>query len=318
MVKVPWAGARSRFTLLFECWAIEVLTASRSISEGCGLLGLDWSSGQRIMKQGVERGLERRSLEGIERIGMDEKSFGRGQDYISVMNDLDEGRVLEVRPGRDVQSGCELWRSLPQEQRSQVKAVAIDMSAGFEAAARQEAPQAQIVYDKFHVSKSLNEAVDKVRREEHRRLSKEGDERLKGSRQLWLYNPLNLDEERMEGFQKLLEENLKTSRAWVVKENFSGFWDQEGTWQGEQYFRAWHGHAMRTRLDPIKKVARSLRKHLAGLLNYFTHRISNAMSESLNSRIQSLKANARGFRTFENYRIRILFFLGKLDLKPAL
>ncbi len=149
-------------------------------------------------------------------------------------------------------------------------------------------------------------------------MSKEGDERLKGSRQLWLYNPLNLDEERMEGFQKLLEENLKTSRAWIVKENFSGFWDQEGKWQGEQYFRQWHGHAIRTRLEPIKKVARSLKKHLAGLLNYFTHRISNAMSESLNSRIQSLKANARGFRTFENYRTRILFLLGKLDLKPAL
>ena len=318
MVKVPWAGARSRFTLLFECWAIEVLAASRSISEGCDLLGLDWSSGQRIMKQAVARGLERRSLEGIERIGMDEKSFGRGQDYISVMNDLDKGRVLEVTPGRDVQSGCELWRTLPEEQRSQVKAVAIDMSAGFEAAARQEAAQAQIVYDKFHVSKSLNEAVDKVRKEEHRHLSKEGDQRLKGSRQLWLYNPVNLDEERMEGFQKLLAENLKTSRAWIVKENFSGFWDQEGTWQGEQYFRAWYSHAVRTRLAPIKKVAKSLKRHIEGLLNYFTHRISNAMSESLNSRIQSLKANARGFRAFENYRIRILFFLGKLDLKPAL
>ena len=152
---------------------------------------------------------------------------------------------------------------------------------------------------------------------EHRARQQEGDEILKGSKQLWLYNPVNLSEERLEAFQELLAVNLKTSRAWYVKENFVGFWEQEGIWLGERYFKIWYSHAIRTRLEPIKKAARSRKKHVEGLLNYFEHPISNALSESINSRIQSLKATARGFRSFANYRTRILFFLGKLDLQPV-
>ena len=104
----------------------------------------------------------------------------------------------------------------------------------------------------------------------------------------------------------------------MVKENFVEFWEQEGIWLGERYFKGWYSHAIRTRLEPIKKAARSLKTHLEGLLNYFEHPISNALSESINSRIQSLKATARGFRSFANYRTRILFFLGKLNFQPAL
>ena len=111
--------------------------------------------------------------------------------------------------------------------------------------------------------------------------------------------------------------NLKTSRAWLVKENFCGFWEQASRQQGAGYFKKWYNHAIRTRLEPIKKVARTLKKHLDGLLNDFEHRITHAVSESINSRIQALKANARGFRSFENYRTRILFFLGKLDMAQA-
>ena len=318
---------------MFECFAIEVLLACQSVSAACELMGLNWGSAQRIIDRGspvrrpplfpsassaVERGLARRSLEGIERVGMDEKSFGRGQDYIGLLNDLDGSRVVEVTPGNDTESGRRLWQSLDKAQREKVKAAAMDMSAGFAAATRLEAPQALIVYDKFHVSALLNKAVDLVRRQEHRKLSEEGDESLKGTKQLWLYNPINLSEERLAQFEEVLEGNLKTSRAWLVKENFCGFWDQEGRWQGEGYFKKWYSHAIRTRLEPIKKVARTLKKHLEGLLNYFEHRITNAASESINSRIQALKANARGFRDFDNYRTRILFFLGKLHMAPAI
>ena len=317
MVRVPWAQPHGRFTLLFEIWAIEVLLACQSVSSACELLDLDWGSAQRIMNRAVERGLAERSLEGIERVGMDEKSFGRGHDYIALLNDLDGSRVVEVTPGNDTESGRRLWQALGKEQRGKVKAAAMDMSAGFAAATRLEAPQAVIVFDKFHVSALLNKAVDLVRRQEHRTLSKEGDESLKGTKQLWLYNPINLSEERREQFAEVLQANLKTSRAWLVKENFCGFWDQDGRWQGEGYFKKWYNHAIRTRLEPIKKVARTLKRHLDGLLNYFEHRITNAVSESINSRIQALKANARGFRAFDNYRTRILFFLGKLHMAPA-
>jgi transposase len=163
----------------------------------------------------------------------------------------------------------------------------------------------------------LNEAVNAVRRKEHRELSEQGDERLKGSRQLWLYDPVNLDDARQESFAELAAENLKTSRAWMHKENFREFWAQESRWEGEGYFKQWYRSAIRSRLLPIKKVAKSLKEHLDGLLAYFGHRITNAATEALNGRIAAIKANARGFRSFEHYRTRILFFLGKLDMRPA-
>ena len=147
---MPWAAPHGRFTLLFECFAIEVLLACQSVSAACALLGLNWGSAQRIIDRAVERGLARRSLEGIERVGMDEKSFGRGQDYIGLLNDLDGSRVVEVTPGNDTESGRRLWQALDKAQREKVKAAAMDMSAGFAAATRLEAPQVLIVYDKFH------------------------------------------------------------------------------------------------------------------------------------------------------------------------
>jgi transposase len=141
----------------------------------------------------------------------------------------------------------------------------------------------------------LNEAVDQVRRREHHQLKKQGDDRLTGSRQLWLYNPANLSDQRYEAFQELLKENLKTGRAWLHKENFSGFWEQQGCWAAEGYFKRWYASAIRSRLEPIKKAARTLKAHLPGLLNYFLHPITNAVTEGLNSKIQQLKACARGF-----------------------
>jgi transposase len=312
LLAVPWAEPRGRCTTFFEAWAVQVLQAAQSISQACALLRLDWSAAQRIMQRAVERGLARRKTEGLRYVGLDEKSFHKGQSYVSILSDLAQGRVLEVVEGRDEQSGTALWESLPAEQRPQVEAAAMDMSAGFAAATRTAAPQVKIVHDKFHVSKLLGEAVDKVRRGEVKE-----DERLKGSRQLWLYNPVNLEDERIEELQRLARQNTRTARAWLQKENFSGFWTQLGRHAGEGYLHAWYRSAIRCRLEPIKKVARTLKRHAETLLNYFAHPITNAVAEGLNSRIQQIKANARGFRAFAHYRTRILFFCGKLDLLPG-
>jgi transposase len=316
-VAVPWGQRHSRFTLMFEAWAIEVLKASRSVHSGSELLGLSWHTAHAIMATAVERGMERRQLEEIERIGIDEKSFGRGQDYISVLTDIDAGRVLEVVPGRDKASACALLETLKEQQRSQVKAVAMDMSGSYAAAVKQVLPEADIVYDRFHVSKLLNEAVDQVRRGEHKTLMEQGDESLKGTRQEWLFNPINLTDARLESLAELARRNLKTARAWLHKENFEGFWHMESRYAGEGYLKAWYRSVIHSQLDPIKRAARTIKAHAEGLLNYFTHRITNAVTEGLNSRIQELKNAARGFRNFTHYRIRILFFCGKLNLCPC-
>jgi transposase len=317
-IAVPWATKHSRFTLMFEAFAIDVLLACGNIKSAAGLLGITWGSAQRIIDQAVERGIERRELENIEQVGMDEKSFRRGHNYITVLNDIGNSRVLEVTEGRDEKAANKAWTAVPEEQRVQVKAVAIDMWTAFENAAQANAPQADIVYDRFHISKYLNDAVDKVRRKEHKALKEEGDERLVGSKHSWLFNPENMKEERWLKFQSLKDSELKTSRAWAIKEQFRWFWDYTYPKSAETFFRSWYGWAARSRLDPIIDVAKMLKKRLPNILTYFRHQITNALSEGYNSRIQTIKSSARGFHTFKNYRARILFHCGKLDLKPEM
>jgi transposase len=290
--------------------------ACGNVKSAAGLLGLDWDSVHRIMQRAVERGLARRQLDSLPYVGIDEKSFRRGQNYISILTDLTGARVLEVTEGRDEEAANALWDNIPPEQAEQVEAVAIDMWPAFVNSAETNAPEAEIVHDRFHISKHLNDAVDQVRRQEHKTLKQAGDETLKGTKQLWLFNPENLREEKWLEFQPLKDLELKTSRAWAIKEQFRWFWEYRYAGNARKFFVRWNGWAARSRLKPIMKVAKMLKKRLDNLLSYFRHGITNSMSEGFNSRIQTIKSNARGFRAFENFRTRILFYCGKLDLEP--
>lgn len=313
---VPWAAAQGRFTLLFERFAVEVLLASATISQACGLLGIGWDAAQEIMRRGVARGLEQRQLEGLKHLGMDEKSFKRGQSYITLLTDLDQSRVLDVVEERTTAAADQLWRTLSLEQKQGVEAVAVDMWEPFITTIEKQVPDADIVHDKFHVSKYLGEAVDKVRRAEHKELMAQGDETLKGTRQLWLYNPQNFNPDQAEEFSALKDLHLKVARAWAAKELFAKFWNYQAEGWARRFFQDWFGWVIRSRLKPIMEVARMLKRHLENLLTYLRHHITNAVTEGLNSKIQSLKSAARGFRNFQNYRTRILFFCGKLNLYP--
>lgn len=312
-----WTDKHSRFTLLFEAFAIDVLRATSGVSRAAALLGLSWDETHAIMRRAVERGLARRELTDVKRVGLDEKSFGKGQDYVTTLTDLDGVRVLEVVPGRTETDANHAWKTLPESQREAIEAAAIDMSAAYENSVRANAPNADIVHDRFHVSKLLNEAVDQVRKQEHKSLKAGGDHRLTGTRQLWLFAPDHLDAKRSARLESLRRGTLKTARAWGLKECFRWFWEERDRASGETLFQDWYAWAIRSRLPPVQRVARTLKARLPNLLTWFRHRITNALSEGFNSVIQNLKANARGFRNFGNYRTRILFFCGKLDLKPV-
>jgi transposase len=316
-VAVPWAGKHSRFTLLFEAFALRVVEASTTLKAAAALLRLDWHSLQQLMERAVQRGLQRRGRESVRCVGIDEKSFGAGQSYVSLMSDLEAGRVLEVVPERTTEAGQRLWQRLGPEQRQRVEAVALDLWEPFVKATRAAAPQAQIVHDKFHVAKHLNEAVDEVRRSEQRQLCAEGQDQLTGTKYLWLRNPEHWSPGQQTLFAELRQGGFKVAKAWQIKELFREFWCCRDAEEALAFFKRWYGWASRCRLEPIKKVARTLKAHLDQLLTYFTYPISNAMSEGFNSKIQSLKHAARGFRSFENFRIRILFFCGRLNLYPA-
>jgi transposase len=314
---VPWALPHGRFTLAFEAMVIEVVKACASVQAACERLKLEWKQVHAIMERAVQRGLARRKVEDVKAVGFDEKSFKRGQSFISHLCDLRGRRILEVVEGRNEQSARALWQSLPEDVSSRIEDAVMDMSAGFAAAARIEAPQARITYDTFHVVSHLNKAVDEVRRAEHKELLAQGDEILKGQRMLFLFNPENLSEKRAAQFEALLKSNLKAGQAWAFKELFSTFWDHPDKESARTFIKQWCSRVKKTRLKSLKTVVKMIERHLEGLLNYFINRLTNALSEGFNSKIQQIKSAARGFRSFENYRIRILFFLGGLDLSVA-
>jgi transposase len=315
-IVVPWAEPHGRFSRLFERFAIDVLLCARSLTQAATLLDLSWDEVEHILRRGVKRGLLRRELDGVRYVGIDEKSFGAGQSYISLLTDLEGRRVLEVVADRTQAAAESLWSTLSQPQRTQVEAVALDMWEPFMEAARVQVPQADLVHDKFHVAKHLNEAVDQVRRAENKELLAQGDETLKGTRQLWLYNPQHLSREQTGVFSALREQGLKVARAWAAKELFTRIWTYSYAGAARRFFADWYSWVSRSRLKPLVKVGKMLKRHLENILTYLRHPITNAVTEGLNSKIQMIKSNARGFRNFENYRTRILFFCGKLDLYP--
>jgi transposase len=317
-VGVPWAEPGGRFTALFERWAIDVLHET-SILGGAALLGITWDEAHHIMQRGVERGLARRERKVPRHLGLDEKSIGRGPRFVTVATDIEASAVIEVAEGRTKLSVYHCLRSFSLDALAQVEAVAIDMSSTYISAVTsciQDADR-KIVFDRYHVVAHMTDAVDKVRRGENQQLRAEGDNSLVGSRYAWLYARENLPEKYRLTFDALRDSNLKTARAWAIKEQLRDLWDQPNLEEGEAWWTVWFQWASRSRLEPVKNVARMIKAHLPNVLTYFTHPITSATNEAINGVIKALVKRSYGFRSFPNFRTAVLFHCGKLDLYPA-
>ena len=218
-MKLPWAEAGSRFTALLEALAIEWLKHA-SQKAVAGQLRLSWDEIHGIMERAVERGLARCQAEEIPQLGVDEKAFRKGHKYLTLVNDLKKNRVLYVAEDREQSSLDGFWSTITVEQRASIQTVAMDMWDPYIRSVLDhvEEGEKKIVFDKFHIAKHLGEAVDRVRRREHKVLQAEGDERLKGTKYEWLRDPATMDQERRREFTKLKQSELKTARAWALKE----------------------------------------------------------------------------------------------------
>jgi transposase len=317
-VRLPWAEPHSRFTLLFERLAIDWLGASsqKAVAER---LGLSWDEVHGIMERAVKRGLARRQAERIPWIGVDEKSFCKGHKYATLVTDIGQSRVLYAADGRKQASLDGFWGTLTEEQLASIRGVAMDMWDPYENSVRQHLPQAEekIVYDKYHVAKHLGDAVDRVRRSENKALRDTGDDRLVGSKYQWLRNPDNFTDEQWREFRELRDSKLKTARAWALKEQAMVLWDYRYEGPARKHFAWWYRWATHSRLKPMVEKARMLKSRLDNILTYLKHGITNATSESLNSKIQWVKYTARGFRNFDNFITAIYFHCGGLDMAPA-
>ena len=302
VVKLPWAEPSSRFTALLEALAIEWLKAA-SQKAVAGLLNLSWDEMHGIMERAVKQGLKRRQAEPVTQIGVDEKAFRKGHNYLTLVNDLTRGRVLYVAKDRKQSSLDGFWATLTRAQIGAIEAVAMDMWNPYIASVREHLPEAdgKIVFDKFHIAQHLGEAVDKVRRKENQILRAAGDDTLVGTRYDWLRHPARMEPKDRQAFAALRDSGLKTARAWALTETMMAFFDYHYERPARKHFRWWHNWAARSRLQPMIAVGRMLKRRFANIVTYLRHRITNAVSESLNAKIQWVKYTARGFRNKQNF-----------------
>jgi len=317
MVSVPWAEAGGRFTRSFEGHVIELLTQCRTVKGTARLAGITEDAVDGVLKRAVERGLSRRAAAELKNIGLDEKAIRKGHRYATILTDLDSGAVIDVAEDRTREATVKLLTALPERSLAGIEAVAMDMWPAFIGAVGELLPEASIVFDRFHIKKHLNEAVDRVRKSENRELGAAGSDVLKKTRYEWLRNHEDLRLQSEAEFRELLAQDLKTGAAWTLKENFDRLWGYASMAWAVKFLWNWTEAARGSGLAPMAKAADMVDKHAEGILNFLWHPITNAAAEGINSIIQSLKHAARGLPNFESFRSRILFFLGRLDLSPA-
>jgi transposase len=317
-VLVPWAASRSRFTLLFERLALDVLRQC-DVSGATRILRISWDEAWGLMERAVTRGRHRKGRTVVRRIGVDEKAAAKGHRYLTLVCDLDEGTVEHIAEDRKQESLEGYYAGLSPQQLDGLEAVAMDMWEPYIQATRARVPEAagKIVFDRFHVMGHVGKAVDTVRQQEHRELMAAGDETLKGSKYLWLYSWENVPERRRDAFAALRHKELKVGRAWAIKEALRRLWHYVYPASGWKFWKRWYFWATHSRLEPIRKAAETVRRHIHNIVTYYQHPVTNAMSEGLNSQIQKIKSMACGFRNTEHFKTAIYFHCGGLDLYPC-
>ena len=316
-IRVPWAEPGSQFTALFERFAIDVLRQC-AVQGGANLLRISWDEAWGIEKRAVRRGLARRGADVVAHLGVDEKAIAKRHTYLTVVADLDRSRVLYLAEDRKQESLDGFWPTLTPAQREGIAAMAMDMWEPYiqSTLAHLEGAATKIVFDKFHVEKHLHDAVDTVRKTEHRGLRKAAADRLTGTKYLWLMRPHKMSAAQRQAFQALKASELDVARAWTLKERFRQFWGYVYPGAAQTFFTRWFWAATHSRLRPMTKVAWLIRTHFPNILTYVTHHLTNAGLEAVNATTQWVKKTARGFRNVEHFKTAIYFHCGGLDLYP--
>jgi transposase len=300
-VAMPWARPGSGFTLEYELRVLD-LARQMPVHALAGTLGVSDHRLWRVVHHWASILRRNVSMQNVRRIGIDEKSSRRGHKYVTIVVDLDTRKVIFATQGRQSSVLTEFCSALEAGggSRESITQVTMDMSAAFRAGVERELPNAQIVFDKFHVVKLANDAVDEVRRQEQKEVRE-----LKGSRYVWLHNPDSLSHRQQAQMAELLHTPLKTARAYSLRLQLQEFYENVPS---EEALKLWYSRAIRSKIDPIKTVARTIKRHWHGVLLGATTRVTNAVLEGVNSVVQAAKSRARGYRRVQNM-INMIFLL---------
>ena len=313
-VEAPWSRPGSGFTLLMEAFILVLVQGGMTPTQAAGLIGEHDTRLWRVLQHYVEQARAAADFSKVAAIGVDETSRRRGHNYISVFMDLDEQqhRVLFATEGKNAQTVAAFKQDLEAHggRAEQIEEACLDMSAAFIAGLRAQFPEAQLTFDNFHLMKLLGDAVDQVRREEQ-----PTHPELKGTRYVWLKNDWNRTEKQTRIFDELRSSHLATVRATHMKSVFQDLFACESVEEAEPLLKQWYFWATHSRIGHLIKAAKTIKKHWAGVLRWFTSRISNGLLEAINSLIQSAKRKARGFRSTRYLITMVYLIAAKLDFK---
>ena len=312
-ISVPWADSYERHTYLFERLAIDILKATKNQTKTAESLKCGFNVINRIIGISVKRGLERRpKVFEFPHLSIDEKSFKKGHKYVTILSEPISGTVIEVSENRDSDAVKKVFAKTANNQLVKgVKTVCMDMWQPYISTVKYLLPAAEIVHDRFHLVKYLNDAVDKVRRREVKHQTS-----LKNTKFLFLKNPENQTETQRIKFEAIANANYEVSRAWKIKQNFRELSGCSSLSQASSLLLNWISDALKHNIGEITKVVEMFKSHFRGVTNAMISSFSNAMAERLNGKIQEIKACGKGYRKFENFRNAILFFHGGMNLYP--
>jgi transposase len=310
----PWAEPWARVT---RALANAAASLSRELSwQGTARhFGLNWKTVAGIVQRAVRFGLRHRQRPSVHMIGIDEVSRRKGQVYLTVVYDLERRVLLWVGEDRTEEAVKKFFtEELGKRRCSTLQVVCMDMWAAYVNLVHEHAPQAQILFDRFHIVKHLQEAVDEVRRSEMRRLTGKEKTTFKSTRWLLLKNPWNLTPEQKERLSTLVRWNSPIVRAYYLKESFQLFWDYKQEKRAQDLLSKWMNSAMRSRLEPFKKFVRMLRSHLDGILPWTKLQLSNGAVEGMNNKIKSISHRSFGFRKARYFIAAIYHCCARLPL----
>jgi transposase len=317
-ISVPWAEDNSTLTALFESLVIDWLLEANQTAVA-ERLGLSWDQVDTVRKRAVSRGLKRRKETIIADYHVDETSYKKGHEYVTVLTDGNTGYVIDVFDGKGKEPLSEYFKAKAPEHKAAIKTISMDMSNSFISAVQDNFTNWEqlICFDKFHVSQYFNDAVNAVRSEEHKELLKDtGESILKGTRFDWLYNSEKQDNRGRRSFMELAKSSLKTARAWAIKETAGKLWNYTSVPWAQKAWKQLLAWIFRCRIVPIISVGKTVKQHLWGIINAIVNNVTNAKAESINSKIQNLKKQACGYRSRIRFREAILFHFGGLNLYP--
>ena len=321
-LKGPWEGKIKGFTLLFEAFALTLLREMPVNAVG-RIVGEHDTRLWRLLKAYVDEAYEEAYFSEMRVVGCDELSARKGHNYLSVFADLEAKRVLFATEGKDAATWDRFAKELPKHSATadQIEQVSIDMSPAYQKGARENCPDAEIVFDRFHVMQNVGKAVDEVRRREHKSLSRKGDQSLKESMWLFRNNPDNLDDAQTAHLDELKKANLITSKAYQMRLNLQEIYNLSSLDCFTRKLTQWcewvqsYGKSKGYVFKPMVAAAKSILSHFDGIVSFAESRITNAFMEGLNSVFSAVKRKARGYRSNKNLITMLYFVAGKLAIQ---